>query len=199
VGFAIREPEHLVTPPTSDINHRYSFLGRELRDVDVGDALRRLQRGQPLEGRAAEKRDLIGELYGLWFGRESMPGRPHEGVAGRPTRDFVYSGMLVHAMNAPDGLTFEQALRLHPSVFPGVQQGARGADAMLEGRPWSERQSRYTPGVTPEMHRDARIEREVETFKAWFRTLPEPMLDHSASPQEVERYVYAQLRAHFAR
>lgn len=74
---------------------------------------------------------MVRQRIAAWKARESL--------LGRPDRDSVYSGMLVRAMNCPGGPTFEEALRLHPSVPDGAQQGARGVDAMMEGRPWNER------------------------------------------------------------
>lgn len=32
-----------------------------------------------------------------------------------------------------------------------------------------------------------RIDREIETFKTWFRALPEPMIDHAASADDIEQ------------
>jgi len=150
-------------------------------------------RKQPLVGPAAEPAaaQALGELFGLWFGREAL--------RGRPPSDMVYSGMLVQAMN--DGrLTFDEAMALHPAVPRGAQVGARGANRFsrkLRFPKWRPSAYYKAPDLTPEVQLLERIRREIGTIEVWFAGLDKPKLGRPPTTKDLDIFIYRVLAKHF--
>lgn len=70
-------------------------------------------------------------------------------------------------------------------------------DTALDGGRPRESQSRFIDR-TPDQNFQLRAMQEKETIQRWFRALPKPVLDHDPTLDDVERFVYRQLRLYFA-
>jgi hypothetical protein len=174
----------------SDRGHMYPALKSKLADVEVGEMFTKLLRGKPIPDLPKEKREVLGEVFGLWYAKE--PSHPKGRYGHR--RDLVYSLMISQLMTPEEGkehLNIGQAIDLHPASFGGAQAGARRVTReMVEGK------APPREGTKVRQKRDERYRREKETIKAWFqRNVKDlPVLDREPTIADVEAFVRQQLQ-----
>ncbi|WP_437733122.1 eCIS core domain-containing protein [Sorangium sp. So ce1335] len=193
VGFA-QEKGNFISEATPHWKKAsdYDELKGSLKGKPVGDALTQMVRDKSLPEALAGARGPLGELHGLWMGKEPQ----------RQRRDLVYSLMLTQMMSSETGgkTSFAQALKMHPAVPKGAQQGARGVNALMKGEKWQEKQGKMLP-ATPEQNRNTRLKREKKTIIGWFKMMRNqlPVRKDKPTQAEVEELVYTKLKEFFAR
>lgn len=167
---------------------RYPEFASQLREVDAGDRLDRLRRGEKLPD--DEYSPIVGELYGLWFAKEGShrwqredQNSPYEATYEHK-RDLIYSEMLVDLMKSGN-ISFEEALEIHPASYNGAQAGAQNVTREM-------RNKRISPeGTDARRKRDQRYRREKATIQRWFEVYGEQLEDMGLEPtlENLEQFI----------
>jgi len=143
--------------------HMYPVLKSKLAGVEVGEIFAKILRGEPVPDLPQEKKEAIGELFGLWYAKE--PSHPKGTQKHR--RDLVYSLMITQLMTPEKGkehLNIDQGIDLHPASFGGAQAGARRVTSeMVEGKapPRERKKRREKPDQQPRQRKTLREKRIV--------------------------------------
>jgi hypothetical protein len=167
--------------------HEYRELAAGLNNLSTGTILASLLRKEKLPNLDDQQRSLIGEMHGLWFGKEPKHNR------GKHRRDLVYGLMVTELMTpgATKALTSHKGVSLHPAAFGGAQTGAglvtKEMSSGIENQQLSDKQRSA---------RRKRLGRERGTLILWFRRHMKdlPQLDRPPSIADVEAFVETKIQ-----
>ena len=161
-----------------------------LKGVDVGDAITKINRKEPIQNLDDKQREAIGMLYALWFGKE--PSHPNNTYGHR--RDLTYSLMVSELMRSKEGhkkYNISERIGFHPASFSGAQEEARQVTAEML---CPEEKFQLSP--KKERNRTNRIKRERALIEAWFQRHAQdlPILDRKPTIDDVEKIFREKLR-----
>lgn len=176
-----------IRPMDDGSGSNYKWFASKLEGVNVGDALGKMVRNEPVPNMTKEQRDALSELYGLWMGGKEA-SHP-KGTFGHQ-RDLTYSYMVGQLMQG--GTSLKDGVAMHPSSFGGAQNGAnRVTLEMHADEPLPPIGNKTKAEKKEQADRDERYRREKLTSETWFKQHEAALKAWFAQRMKIEQRIEA--------